>query len=114
MPRIAVNARVVVVGATETALATVDRLASHPTAAFNNVALVAAGGGLVIQKNGGAGSAAYDAAGVAKLASQDPREWATDDLKARPSPTTARAERAPLAAPRRGDPALLRAVRVAL
>ena len=45
-----------------------DRLASHPTAAFNNVALVAAGGGLVIQKNGGAGSAAYDAAGVAKLA----------------------------------------------
>ena len=67
-PRVAVNARVVVVGATETALATVDRLASHPTAAFNNVALVAAGGGLVIQKNGGAGSAAYDAAGVAKLA----------------------------------------------
>ena len=70
-PRVAVNARVVVVGATETALATVDRR-PHPTGVQQRRAR-RRGRGLVIQKNGGAGSAAYDAAGVAKLALGPPR-----------------------------------------
>ena len=62
-PRTAVNARVVVVGGSEAALATVDRLVTHPGTAFNNITLVTSGALAV----GGAASA-YNRASLAKLA----------------------------------------------
>ena len=62
-PRTAVNARVVIVGGSETALATAERLVTHSETAFNNVTLVTSGPLAV----GGAASA-YTRASLAKLA----------------------------------------------
>ena len=57
------NARVVIVGGSETALATAERLVTHSETAFNNVTLVTSGPLAV----GGAASA-YTRASLAKLA----------------------------------------------
>ena len=65
-PRTAVNARVVIVGGSETALATAERLVTHSETAFNNVTLVTSGPLAV----GGAASA-YTRASLAKLALED-------------------------------------------
>jgi hypothetical protein len=62
-PRITINSRVVVVGATESALAVVERLLTCPSCAFNNITLVAAGGLFV-----GGPASVYNRASLAKLA----------------------------------------------
>ena len=62
-PRVAVNSRVVVVGATEAALAVVERLLTCPGCAFNSVTLVASGG-----LNVGGPASVYNRASLAKLA----------------------------------------------
>jgi hypothetical protein len=62
-PRLTVNSRVVVLGATESALAAVERLLTFPGCAFNNVTLVATGGLSV-----GGPASVYNRASLAKLA----------------------------------------------